>query len=224
MTRKSSNIEKPTRLTSRDFRPKTENQKNYIVNMAQNDITICVGKPGTGKSFLSTALACQYLCEQRVNKLMFVRPIIGCGKGIGFLPGDLWPKIQPYFRNIIDYIIYFIGYESYKTLFQNNTIEFHPLELMRGMSIKDTFLILDEANNADLSQLKMLLSRYDDGSKFVLEGDFKQTDLKHCDFKDVVDNLKKKYINGLGFCELTEEDNQRPKIINGIMNSLEELG
>lgn len=223
MTKKSSNIEKTTKLVSKDFRPKTENQKNYIINMSQNDITMCIGVPGSGKSYLSTGLGCQYLSEQKVDKLIFVRPIVGCGKGIGFLPGELWPKIQPYFRNIIDYIIHFIGYDSYKTLLQNNTIEFHPLELMRGMSIKNTFLVLDEANNADLSQLKMLLSRFDYGSKFILEGDYKQTDLKYCDFKSVVNNLKQKNINGLGFCELTEQDNQRPKIVTGIAKSLEEI-
>lgn len=222
MAKKKPSLEKASRLMDREFKPRTDNQTNYVITMSENDITICVGPPGSGKSFCSVGLACDYLCNNKVEKLIFSRPIIGCGKGIGILPGTLWEKTEVYFIPVIDCLEYFLGKEQYRAFILNKTIEFIPLELMRGMSIKDTFLVLDEASNADMAQLKMLFSRLDKGSKFVLEGDFKQSDLKYCDFKDAVNKLKDKNIKGLGFCELTEDDVQRPKLINSIMRALEE--
>ena len=220
--KKKPALEKASRLMVEDFEPRTENQINYVRTMSENEISICVGPPGSGKSFCSVGLACYYLCSGQVDKLIFSRPIVGCGKGIGTLPGTLWEKTEVYFIPVIDCLEYFLGKDQYRSFLLSKTIEFIPLELMRGMSIKNTFLVLDEASNADMSQLKMLFSRLDKGSKFVLEGDFKQSDLKYCDFKDAVNKLKSKNIDGLGLCELTEEDVQRPKIINSIMRALEE--
>jgi phosphate starvation-inducible PhoH-like protein len=201
---------------------KTEGHKNYIRTMVENDITICVGPPGSGKSFTSVGLACEYLARDQVDKIIFSRPIIQCGKDIGSLPGDITEKTQAYFYPILDCLDHFIGKNKYKGLVANKKIEFIPLELMRGMSIKDTFLVLDESSNAQFSQLKMLMSRLDNGSKFVLNGDYKQCDLYQCDFKIVADKLKRSRIDGLGFCELTNADVQRPKFINDIMACLED--
>jgi len=222
MAKRKPALEKASRLMVEDFEPRTENQENYVISMSQNEITICVGPPGCGKTFCSVGLACSYLCDGRVDELIFSRPIVGCGKGIGTLPGTLWEKTEVYFVPIIDCLEFFLGKDQYRSFLLNNTIKFIPLELMRGMSIKNTFLVLDESNNADTSQLKMLLSRLDVGSKFVLNGDYKQSDLKNCDFRDCVNKLREKNIKNLGFCELTEEDNQRRPIINSIMRALEE--
>ena len=215
-------VEKASKLMSRDFEPRTENQKNYIITMAENDITICNGVYGSGKTYLSVGLACQYLISNKVDKLIFTRPIVGCGKGLGFLKGSLDDKIMPYFFPVLDCLDYFLGKEVVRGYIMSKDIEFIPLELMRGMSMKNTFLILDESNNANIDQLKMLLTRLDYGSKFVLNGDYRQTDLKYCYFKDVIEKLRLKNIKGLGICELTKEDIQRPKIIDSIFCAIEE--
>lgn len=200
---------------------KTDGHKEYIRTMVENDITICVGPPGSGKSFTSVGYGCELLSRGEVERIVFSRPVVGCGKGIAALPGDVVEKIMPYFIPVLDCLDFFLGEKQFKYLLNNKKIEFTPLELMRGMSIKDTFLVLDEASNAEFAQLKMLLSRLDSGSKFVLNGDYKQCDLKYCDFKEVTDKLKNSRIRGLGFCELTESDVQRPKFINSIMRCLE---
>ena len=201
---------------------KTEGHKNYIRTMVENDITICVGPPGSGKSFSAVGLACEFLSRGDIDKVIFSRPIVNCGRGLGTLPGDVKEKTEAYFYPIIDCLDHFLGFNKYKGLVHKNKIEFIPLEVMRGMSIKDTFLVLDECSNAEFSQLKMLLSRIDHGSKFVLNGDYKQCDLFTCDFKIVADKLSKSYIENLGFCQLTTADVQRPKIVNEIMYALEE--
>lgn len=201
--------------------PKSKGQAEYIRSMAENDITICVGKPGTGKSTVSVGLACEYLFSGRVQKVIFSRPIVGCGNGIAALPGHVSEKVQPYFMPVIDCLEYFIGPKVAKEMIDKGIIQLMPLELMRGMSIKDTFLILDEASNAEMNQLKMLISRIDYGSKFVLNGDPDQCDLRWgCDFEIMVNKLKGKDIEGFGYCELTEVDVQRPPIIQRIMRHL----
>jgi phosphate starvation-inducible PhoH-like protein len=212
----SSNVQLQHKLSY-----KTDGHKEYIRTMVENDITVCVGPPGSGKSFTSVGYACELLSRQEIDKIVFSRPIVGCGKGIAALPGDVTEKVTPYFIPILDCLDYFLGEKQTKFLMANKTIEFTPLELMRGMSIKDTFLVLDEASNAEYTQLKMLLSRLDNGSKFVLNGDYKQCDLRRCDFEEVVYKLSNSKIRGLGFCELTESDVQRPKFINSIMRCLE---
>lgn len=204
------------------LQPRTEGHKNYIRTIVENDITICVGLPGSGKTFTAVGLACEYLSRGEVEKLIFSRPIVQCGKDIGSLPGDITEKTQAYFYPILDCLDHFLGRNKYKGLVANKKIEFIPLELMRGMSIKDTFLVLDECSNAQYTQLKMLMSRIDYGSKFVLNGDYKQCDLYQCDFKIVADKLRYSYIEKLGFCELTNADVQRPKFINDIMAALED--
>lgn len=214
---------KPTssKTMQREFFPKTDNQSNYIDTIHKNEITICTGPPGSGKSFCSVGLACEYLCNGNVDEIIFTRPIIGCGNGIAALPGEIWGKIQPYFIQILDILEFFLGRAQYKSLMQLQAIKFIPLEIMRGMSIKNTFLVLDESNNADMTQLKMLVSRLDKGSKFVLNGDYKQSDLRRCDFEIFVNKLYGLNIKGLGFCELSENDIQRPRLINSIMKGLE---
>lgn len=200
---------------------KTQGHKDYIRSIIENDITICIGPPGCGKTFISVGIGCEMLSRGQIEKLIFSRPIIQCGKDIGTLPGDLKTKTEIFFYPILDCLDYFLGKNKYKSLMQSGKIDFIPLELMRGMSIKDTFLVLDEASNADYGQLKMLLSRIDYGSKFILNGDPKQCDLKYCGFSEVAEKLEKSKISSIGFCELTRDDIQRPKFISSIMSCLE---
>lgn len=200
---------------------RTEGHKNYIRSIIENDITFCVGVPGSGKTFISVGIGCELLARGQVEKLIFSRPIIQCGRDLGATPGDLGEKTSHYFFPILDCLDYFLGINKYKSFVQCGKINFIPLEVMRGMSIKDTFLVLDEASNAEYSQLKMLLSRIDHGSKFVINGDPKQCDLKYCGFSEVTSKLKNSSIRNLGFCELTRDDVQRPKFISSIMSCLE---
>lgn len=205
------------------LQPRTEGHRNYIRTMVENDVTVVVGPPGSSKSFSAIGLACEYLSRGEVEKLIFSRPIIQCGKDLGAAPGTISEKVLPYFYPVLDCLDYFLGNNKYKGLIGSKKIEFIPLEVMRGMSIKNTFVVLDEASNAQLNQLKMFLSRIDIGSKFVLNGDYRQCDIKYCDFYRVVEQLKTSHIPGLGFCELTKKDVCRPKIVNDMMDEIERI-
>lgn len=219
---KKANVPKVIHLEN-TLSAKTRGQKDYIRSIVESKIVLCTGVPGAGKTYLSVGMGCELLARGEVSSLMFSRPIVGCGKGLAALPGTVHEKISPYFYPVIDCLEFFLGRAQYRNLMASDTIQFVPLELMRGMSIKDTYVSLDEASNAELHQLKMFFSRFDKGSKFVLTGDYKQCDLKKCDFANVVEKMRHSNIEGVSFCELTEEDVQRPKLINDVMHVLEKI-
>lgn len=221
MVSKSSKIQKSSILLEKELRPRTENQKEFIRSVCENTLTFAVGTPGGGKTFLSAGMAAKYLSDGLVDKIVLSRPIVNCGDGVGWLKGTLEEKTNIYFYPILDCMEFFLGKEQVRVLLQNKTIQLVPLEFMRGMSIRDTFLILDEASNGSMSQLKMLLSRLDHGSKFVINGDYKQTDLHHCDFRDVINKLQYPVIEDMGFIEFNAGDCQRHKLVNKMMERLE---
>ncbi len=166
-------------LTTRGkpIKAKTVGQKQYVEAIRKNTIVLGVGPAGTGKTFLAVAMAVRALREKQVNRIILTRPAIEAGEKLGFLPGDLQSKIDPYLRPLYDALYEMMGTENYQKLVEKGTIEIAPLAYMRGRTLDDSFIILDEAQNATPEQMKMFLTRLGFNSKAVVTGDLSQTDL-----------------------------------------------
>ncbi len=158
---------------------KTEMQKEYIRCMIENDITICEGLPGTGKSFLAVGIGLQKVYSGEVKKLVVTKPLVPCGDGLGWLPGDAQNKTQPYFMSLEYNIRQLLSKEKYKKLIDEKRIIFQPMELMRGMTYEDSWVVVDEVQNADRSQIKMVITRMGVDSKLIFTGDVHQSDIGH---------------------------------------------
>ena len=158
-------------------KPKTVGQQQYVDSIRKNTIVLGVGPAGTGKTFLAVAMAVRALREKQVNRIILTRPAIEAGEKLGFLPGDLQSKIDPYLRPLYDALYEMLGVETYQRLVEKGTIEVAPLAYMRGRTLDDSFIILDEAQNATPEQMKMFLTRLGFNSKAVVTGDLTQTDL-----------------------------------------------
>tara|TARA_R100000008_G_scaffold57615_1_gene35633 strand:+ start:284 stop:979 length:696 start_codon:yes stop_codon:yes gene_type:complete len=203
------------------LKPKTKNQEKYISLMSQNDVTFCTGPAGTGKTAVAVGLACDYLLDKRVEKIIVTRPVIESGRGLGFLPGTFEEKIHPYLVPVIEEMEYRLNTNRVQAYRDEGRIEVCPLEYMRGRNFHNCFMILDEAQNATFEQLKMFITRIGWDSKAVINGDIDQTDLIKKDrggleeFLDRLDN-----VNGVGIAELTQDDIIRNKIISKILNAL----
>ena len=197
------------------FSAKTQGQKEYVRSMVENDITICHGLAGTGKTLCSIGLACQYLMTGRIGKILVSRSIIGCDNEIGALPGNVDEKIQPYFYAYLDYVEWFIGKYNTQRFIEEGLIEFTPVELLRGRTYKNTFMILDEAQSTTIKQLKLFISRIGDGSKIVLIGDTRQSDIKNSGFHFCIDKLVD--IENVRTVELGPQDVLRHPIIPKVM-------
>jgi phosphate starvation-inducible PhoH-like protein len=221
MARKRATKQKqPIRPARKKLKPKTENQENYIIDMAEADVTFCSGPAGSGKTAVAVGMACEYILDDRVEKIIISRPVVESGRGIGFLPGTLNEKVHPYMVPIIEEMKLYLGMETYNSMRATNAIEICPLEYMRGRNFHNTFMILDEAQNATMEQIKMFMTRIGIGSKAVINGDLDQTDLRgesgglrHC--MDALDNL-----NGVAICKLTNDDIVRNNIISKILTRL----
>jgi phosphate starvation-inducible PhoH-like protein len=201
------------------FKSKSDNQSNYVRNISENDVTFCYGPAGTGKTACAVALACQYLAEGRIDSIVLTRPIVQTGKGIGFLPGNLEDKINPFLVPLLEELDVHLGSHVVKKLIEDEVIKLCPLELMRGRNFHGSFMILDEAQNADRDQIKMFLTRIGRDTKCVITGDINQTDIRRCDLSDIIERLSG--IRGIGVTELTTEDIVRNGIIGRILNALE---
>jgi phosphate starvation-inducible protein PhoH and related proteins len=203
------------------LKPKSKNQDFYIKSMIDNDVTFCCGPAGSGKTALAVGLACQYLMEGRVNKIVITRPVVESGRGLGFLPGSLTEKILPYLIPIIEEMKLYLGTETFNQSKGINIIELCPLEYMRGRNFHESFMILDEAQNATFEQIKMFLTRIGSGSKAVINGDVTQTDLdERTDggLDECMDRLEN--VKGVAICELSGSDIVRNKIIADILEAL----
>ena len=205
---------------SRTIRPKTAHQKKYVDAIEENTITFGIGPAGTGKTYLAMAMAVSALQQKKVNKIILTRPAVEAGEKLGFLPGTLSEKIDPYLRPLFDALNDMIDIESIPRLMQSGIIEVAPLAYMRGRTLNDAFIILDEAQNTTPEQMKMFLTRLGFGSKMVVTGDVTQIDLpngQHSGLRVIRDILQE--IDDIAFLELTAEDVVRHRLIGDIVKA-----
>jgi phosphate starvation-inducible protein PhoH and related proteins len=206
----------------RTIRPKTANQKRYVEAIEDHTITFGIGPAGTGKTYLAMAKAVAALQSKKVNRIVLTRPAVEAGENLGFLPGTLSEKIDPYLRPLFDALHDMIDIDSIPRLMQSGIIEVAPLAYMRGRTLNDAFVILDEAQNTTPEQMKMFLTRLGFGSKMVITGDITQVDLPNAQksgLKVVRDILKD--IDDIAFLELTAEDVVRHRLIGDIVKAYE---
>ncbi len=202
------------------IRPKTLGQKKYVDAIRSNDIVFGIGPAGTGKTYLAVAMAVAALRSKAVSRLILVRPAVEAGEHLGFLPGDLLNKVDPYLRPLYDALFEIFGPEQYEKYRENNTIEVAPLAYMRGRTLDDAFIILDEAQNTTSEQMKMFLTRLGFGSKAVVTGDLTQVDLpsRHYSGLHVVQGVLKE-IEGIEFVYLTNKDVVRHELVQRIVEA-----
>ena len=207
----------------RPIKPKTIGQKEYIQSVLQNTVTIGVGPAGTGKTYLAVAAAVQAFRDKQVNRIILTRPAVEAGERLGFLPGDLQTKVDPYLRPLYDALFEMLGAETYQKYLERGNIEVAPLAYMRGRTLDDSFIILDEAQNTSREQMKMFLTRLGFGSKIVITGDVTQIDLpdgKPSGLKEAMRVLAR--VEGIGICRLTDADVVRHVMVQRIVKAYED--
>ena len=204
----------------RPIKPKTIGQKEYVDSISPKTVTIGVGPAGTGKTYLAVAAAVAAFRERKINRIILTRPAVEAGERLGFLPGDLQSKVDPYLRPLYDALFDMLGAETYQKYLERGNIEVAPLAYMRGRTLDDSFIILDEAQNTSCEQMKMFLTRMGFGSKMVITGDATQIDLpadKLSGLKQAVRVLKN--VEGIGICELTDQDVVRHVMVQRIIKA-----
>jgi len=207
---------------TRQIKPKTLGQKAYLESIENYDITVSIGPAGTGKTYLAVAMAVAELKHKLVNRLMFARPAVEAGESLGFLPGDIRAKVDPYLRPIYDALHEMMTADRIRRLIEDRIIEIVPLAFMRGRTLNHAFIILDEAQNATAAQMKMFLTRLGNNSKAVVTGDITQIDLDNKEQSGLVQarNILQG-IPGISFVELTERDVVRHKLVARIIRAYE---
>ncbi|HEV2834495.1 MAG TPA: PhoH family protein [Pyrinomonadaceae bacterium] len=205
--------------------PKSANQRKYIQAIQEKDVVFGIGVAGTGKTYLAVAMAVQALMQKQVNRIVLARPAVEAGEKLGFLPGDLQDKVDPYLRPLYDALFDLIDYERVTRLLEKRVVEVAPLAFMRGRTLSDAFIILDEAQNTTSEQMKMFLTRIGFGSKAVITGDVTQVDLPTgkrsglIEAERILSNLE-----GIEFVYFTEKDVVRHKLVQMIIRAYEEQG
>jgi phosphate starvation-inducible PhoH-like protein len=203
--------------------PKSATQRRYIQAIQDRDVVFGIGVAGTGKTYLAVAMAVQALMQKQVNRIVLARPAVEAGEKLGFLPGDLQDKVDPYLRPLYDALFDLIDYERVTRLLEKRVIEVAPLAFMRGRTLSDAFIILDEAQNTTSEQMKMFLTRIGFGSKAVITGDVTQVDLPMgkrsglIEAERILSNLE-----GIEFIYFTEKDVVRHKLVQMIIKAYEE--
>lgn len=204
------------------IKPKTANQVELVKQAYQNDLVFAIGPAGTGKTYISVAIAVKALKNKQVKKIIITRPAVEAGEHLGFLPGDLKDKIDPYLRPIYDALYDMIPAEKLKYYQDNNIIEIAPLAYMRGRTLNNAFILLDEAQNTTTMQIKMFLTRMGPDSKVIITGDRSQQDLPKNQKSGLIEALKiLKNIKGIGFVELDSKDIVRHRLVRDIVNAYE---
>lgn len=217
--------DKPIAFTAngRSLFPKTIGQKRYIESINNNDIVFGTGPAGTGKTYLAIALACQAFRNKQFERIILTRPAVEAGESLGFLPGDLKEKVDPYLRPVYDALFEIIGGEQYQKYIEKGLIEIAPLAYMRGRTLDKSFIILDEAQNTTPEQMKMFLTRLGYSSKMVITGDLTQTDLpsgKMSGLKNAIGLLR--HTKGIGIEELQKVDIVRHPLVRKVIEVYEQ--
>ncbi len=210
------------KTTFKDVRTRSENQEKYVKNILNHDISFGIGPAGTGKTYLAVACAVDALKHGKVRRIVLVRPAVEAGENLGFLPGDLAQKVDPYLRPLYDALYEMMGGETVERLIADKVIEIAPLAYMRGRTLNDAFIILDESQNTTSDQMKMFLTRLGFGSKAVITGDLTQIDLtqkKQSGLKHALNILEG--IAGISFTYFTSKDVVRHNLVQHIIEAYE---
>ena len=211
----------PGLITRRsDLRPRTINQATYLDNITSHDITFGIGPAGTGKTYLAVACAVDALQRSAVQRIVLTRPAVEAGERLGFLPGDLSQKIDPYLRPLYDALYDLMGFDQVQKAFERQAIEIAPLAFMRGRTLNNAFVILDEAQNTTPEQMKMFLTRIGFGTKAVVTGDVSQIDLPKTQLSGLIDAERVlKRVEGIAICRLTSADVVRHPLVARIVDA-----
>ena len=205
------------------IRPRTAGQAAYVQAILQHDLTFCIGPAGTGKTYLAVAMAVQALKQEIIRKIVLVRPAVEAGESLGYLPGDMQAKINPYLRPLLDALRDMMDYDQIRRFTDQDLIEMIPLAYMRGRTLNDAFVILDEAQNTTVSQMKMFLTRMGQGSKMVVSGDVTQVDLPQHSRSGLIDALHRlQGIEGMVSVTLDKRDIVRHGLVQKIVKAYEE--
>ena len=206
----------------RQVKCKTLGQKKYVDAIKKNTLTFGIGPAGTGKTYLAVAMAVVALKNKDIERIILTRPAVEAGEKLGFLPGDLQQKVDPYLRPLHDAINEMMGVEAYQRLLERGAVEVAPLAYMRGRTLNDAFIILDEAQNTTSEQMKMFLTRMGNGSKMVITGDVTQIDLPGIRKSGLVEALEVlKGVDDIGICTLTHKDVVRHELVQAIVRAYE---
>ncbi|MEX2558460.1 MAG: PhoH family protein [Pirellulales bacterium] len=208
---------------NRKIQPRSGGQSRYIQAILDHDLVFCIGPAGTGKTYLAVAMAVAALKQERIRKIVLVRPAVEAGESLGYLPGDLQAKINPYLRPLLDALREMMDYDQIKRYTEQDLIEVIPLAYMRGRTLNEAFIILDEAQNTTVAQMKMFLTRMGRGSKIVVSGDTTQVDLPTHTTSGLVDAMRRlRDIEGLTQVRLTNADIVRHRLVREIVRAYDE--
>lgn len=204
----------------RQIYPRTEGQKSYVRGIAENDLVFCIGPAGTGKTYLAVAMAVAALKQGQIKRIILVRPAVEAGERLGFLPGDMQAKVNPYLRPLFDALHDMMEFDQIKRLMVNDVIEVIPLAFMRGRTLNDSAVILDESQNTTTAQMLMFLTRMGHNSKIIVTGDISQIDLPADQLSGMIDAWRRlRRIKGIAFVELTAHDIVRHRLVHSVVKA-----
>jgi phosphate starvation-inducible PhoH-like protein len=209
--------------SGRTVRPRTDGQARYVQSMRDNDVVLCIGPAGTGKTYLAVGMAVTLLRQNQIKRIVLVRPAVEAGERLGYLPGDLQAKINPYLRPLFDSLNDMMEPEQVRRYLENDIIEIAPLAYMRGRTINQSVIILDEGQNTTVPQMKMFLTRMGHGSKIIVTGDVTQVDLPRTTRSGLLDAMHRlRNIERLGRVQLDESDIVRHPLVQRIVRAYED--
>ena len=209
-------------LPSALISPRGEGQRRYVDAIYQNDLTCCVGPAGTGKTYLAVAVAVSLLKQHKIKRIVLARPAVEAGEKLGYLPGDLQAKVNPYLRPLFDAMHDMMTYDQFRRFVQSDVVEVVPLAFMRGRTLNHSVIILDEAQNATASQMLMFLTRLGEGSRMVVTGDDSQSDLAKSDVSGLRDAIRRlQGVEGVAVVRLSEEDIVRHPLVQRVVKAYE---